>query len=326
MNELDLSSLNLIDGLLALIVLVSLLGGWGRGFLIATLQLFTLAASLVAAFAGYHYPQAWLEAWAPALGVWTAPLSFLASYILAHLAFGRLAGALAGLFPRTAHAHGINRTLGLAPGLVNGLINAMLASLLLLTLPLSDGLSKLTRESALAGQLSIPAQWLEARLAPIFHPALQRTLQALTVPTEPNATIKLPYQVTSPKVRPDLEARMLEMVNAERTAQGLRPLQADPALAEVARAHSRDMFARSYFSHTNPEGQEAFDRMRQAGVPYLVAGENLALAQSLPSAHQGLMNSPGHRANILLPRYGRVGIGVLDGGRYGLMVTQNFRN
>ena len=209
MNELDLSSLNLIDALLALIVLVSLVAGWGRGFLTATLQLFTLAASLVAAFAGYHYPQAWLEVLAPALGVWTAPLSFLATYILAHLAFGRLAGALAGVFPRTAHAHGINRALGLAPGGVNGLINAMLASLLLLTLPLSDGLSKMTRESVLAGQLSVPAQWLEARLAPIFHPALQRTLQALTVPTEPNATIKLPYQVASPKVRPDLEARKI---------------------------------------------------------------------------------------------------------------------
>lgn len=326
MNELDLSSLNLVDALLALVVLAGLAGGWGRGFLVATLQLFTLAASLVVAFAGYPYPQAWLQAAVPALGVWTAPLGFLATYILAHLLIGRLAAALAGVFPPALHAHGVNRALGLAPGAVNGLINAMLVSLLVLTLPLSDGLSRLARDSTLAGQLSVPAQWLEARLAPIFHPALQRTLQALTVPDEPHSTVKLPYQVNNPKIRPDLEARMLEMVNAERTAQGLRPLQADPALAEVARAHSRDMFARSYFSHTNPEGLEPFDRMRQARAPYLVAGENLALAQTLPSAHQGLMNSPGHRANILLPRYGRVGIGVLDGGRYGLMVTQNFRN
>lgn len=326
MTELDLSSLNLIDALLALIVVVGLWGGWRRGFLLAMLQLFTLAASLVLAFVGYPYFQAWLQAGVPVLGVWTAPLSFLAIYILAHLVIGRLAGALAGVFPRTVHAHGINRALGLAPGGVNGLINAMLVSLLLLTLPLSDGLSKLARDSVLAGQLSVPAQWLEARLAPIFHPALQRSLQAMTVPAEPHSSLKLPYQVNAPKARPDLEARMLDMVNAERTAQGLRPLQADPALAEVARAHSRDMFARSYFSHTSPEGQAPFDRMRQAGVTYLVAGENLALAQTLPSAHQGLMNSPGHRANILLPRYGRVGIGVLDGGRYGLMVTQNFRN
>jgi uncharacterized protein YkwD len=86
------------------------------------------------------------------------------------------------------------------------------------------------------------------------------------------------------------------------------------------------MFARSYFSHISPEGLEPFDRMHQAKVRFFSAGENLALAQTLPSAHQGLMNSPGHRANILRPAYGRVGIGVLDGGRYGLMVTQNFRN
>lgn len=322
----NLSSLNLIDALLAVIVLAGLLGGWGRGFVTAALQLFTLAASLVAAFVGYHFPEAWLQAFAPALGVWAAPLSFLATYILAHLVFGRLAGALAGLFPRAAHAHGLNRTLGLAPGLVNGLVNAMLASLLLLTLPLSDRLSEMTRDSALASRLLAPAQWLEARLTPIFHPALQRTLQALTVPADPQATVKLSYQVPSPKARPDLEARMLDLVNAERSARGLRLLQADPALAEVARAHSRDMFARGYFSHTNPEGQEAFDRMRQAGLGYRTAGENLALAQSLAGAHQGLMDSPGHRANILRPGYGRVGIGVLDGGRYGLMVTQNFRD
>ena len=318
--------LHAIDALLAFVVLLSLWRGWRQGFVLAALQLLALVASVALAFFAYPYPAALLHEQAPALGVWSAPLAFVASYAALHVILDALARPLVRAVPRAVHGHGINRALGLAPGAANGLINAMLASLLLLTLPLSDGLSRLARESALADELSVPAQWLEARLAPIFHPALQRSLQALTLPAEPHATLKLPYQVNDPKVRPDLEARMLEMVNAERTAQGLRPLQADPALAEVARAHSRDMLARSYFSHTNPEGQEAFDRMRQAGVPYLVAGENLALAQTLPSAHQGLMNSPGHRANILLPRYGRVDIGVLDGGRYGLMITQNFRN
>jgi uncharacterized protein YkwD len=66
--------------------------------------------------------------------------------------------------------------------------------------------------------------------------------------------------------------------------------------------------------------------MRRGGLKSRAAGENLALARTLPMAHQGLMDSPGHRANILRPAFGRVGIGILDGGRYGLMVTQNFRN
>jgi hypothetical protein len=102
---------------------------------------------------------------------------------------------------------------------------------------------------------------------------------------------------------------MLELVNRERAAAGLAPLAADPELTEVARRHSVDMFARGYFSHHTPEGKDPFDRIRAADVRFRTAGENLALAPTLPDAHTGLMNSPGHRANILRPQFGRVGIG-----------------
>jgi uncharacterized protein YkwD len=119
---------------------------------------------------------------------------------------------------------------------------------------------------------------------------------------------------------------MLELVNRERAANGLEPLASDPEMTEVARRHSADMFERGYFSHNTPENKTPFDRMRAADVRFRTAGENLALAPTLSIAHTGLMNSPGHRANILEPRYGRLGIGILDGGRRGLMITQNFRN
>ena len=103
-------------------------------------------------------------------------------------------------------------------------------------------------------------------------------------------------------------------------------LQADPELTEVARKQSADMFARGYFAHDTPEGLSPFDRMKQANVRFLTAGENLALAPTIPVAHTGLMNSPGHRANIMRREFGRVGIGVMDGGMRGLMVSQEFRN
>jgi len=119
---------------------------------------------------------------------------------------------------------------------------------------------------------------------------------------------------------------MLDLVNKERAAAGLHPLVADPELTEVARRHSADMFARGYFAHDTPEGLSPFDRMRAANVHFLTAGENLALAPTLSVAHNGLMNSPGHRENILRPQFGRVGIGILDGGMRGLMVSQEFRN
>ena len=119
---------------------------------------------------------------------------------------------------------------------------------------------------------------------------------------------------------------MLELVNQERIANGLAPLEADPELTEVARRHSAHMLARGYFSHYTPEGKVPFERIREGGVGFRTAGENLAFAPTVKIAHTGLMNSPGHRANILRAAFGRVGIGILDGGRRGLMVTQKFRN
>ena len=327
MSELTLpTSFNLIDAVLALIILLGIISGFSRGFVASTLQLLTLAASVALAFVGYHFLEDLLQANVPTLGIWTAPVSFLATYVLAHLLIGAVTSAITNGVPRVVHTNVLNRLLGVMPGFANGLVNAMLVSLLLLSVPFMDAVSTMARESQITTRLAAPAEWLEARLAPIFHPAINRTLQALTVPVESKSSVKLPYKVTDAKVRPDLEAEMLGMVNSERLLIGLQPLQADPELAEVARAHSRDMFARSYFSHVNLEGQEPFDRMRQARVRYLTAGENLALAQTLAGAHQGLMNSPGHRANILRAQYGRLGIGVLDGGRHGLMITQNFRN
>jgi uncharacterized protein YkwD len=84
------------------------------------------------------------------------------------------------------------------------------------------------------------------------------------------------------------------------------------------------MFARGYFAHDTPEGVDPFQRMQQAGIVFGIAGENLALAPTLDMAHNGLMNSPGHRANILRPEFRKVGIGVLDGGIYGKMWVQEF--
>ena len=88
--------------------------------------------------------------------------------------------------------------------------------------------------------------------------------------------------------------------------------------------NAKDMMERGYFSHFSPEGNDVASRLNEAGVDYLVVGENLAYAPSVNLAHQGLMNSPGHRANILSADFGKVGIGVIDGGIYSKMFTQVF--
>ena len=317
---------NPVDLLLLAIVLVGAATGFSRGFLFAALDLLTLAASLAAAFLGYQQAGTWLGRAAPALGVWLAPLSFVALFLLVHFILGTAALRLARRLPDTVHRNPANRVLGIAPGLVNGAIHAVVAAVLLLTLPLGAHIGTWAQRSALAPRFATPAEWVEVRLAPAFEPALQRTLKVITVQPEDTGTIPLAFHVTDAQDRPDLEASMLELVNAERRAKGLQPVKPDPALARLARAHSRDMLARGYFSHVTPEGQDLGKRLARARIGYLAAGENLALAPTLVGAHDGLMHSPGHRANILRPQFGRLGIGVLDAGSHGLMVTQDFRN
>ncbi len=283
----------LIDVLLGVIVVAGIWGGWRRGLLAASTELFALGASLVFAFRAYPHGVSLLEAQGFGWGVWAAPLAFLGTFLLARLAVGLILGRLVRAVPAKAHAHKVNRALGIGPGAGNGAINATVVSMLLLALPLDDAFSRKVGESVIVGRLAEPAEWLEAHLGPIFNPAFERTLSKLTVRPGSRESLSLPFTVAVAPPRPELEARMLELVNQERAHKGLRPLQADPEAREVARAHSQDMFARRYFSHVTPDGKDPFDRLRGAGVRFLTAGENLALARTLPMAHQGLMDRRG---------------------------------
>lgn len=120
------------------------------------------------------------------------------------------------------------------------------------------------------------------------------------------------------------EQEMLDLVNQERTSRGLAALVADPDLVRVARLKAQDMIDNGYFSHTSPTYGSPFDMMKAEGIKYGYAGENLAGASSVESAHQNLMNSSGHRANILNTNFKKVGIGVVNGGPYGKMFVQEF--
>ncbi|MDI6892141.1 MAG: CAP domain-containing protein [Actinomycetota bacterium] len=121
------------------------------------------------------------------------------------------------------------------------------------------------------------------------------------------------------------EAKMLVLLNRERTSRGLPALEVDPRLTEVARDHSREMIALDYFSHTSPVHGVLSERLEKAGLrKWETAGENLAGAPDCEEARSALLQSPEHRANILDPSYTHVGIGVVDGGPYGKMFTQDF--
>jgi uncharacterized protein YkwD len=113
----------------------------------------------------------------------------------------------------------------------------------------------------------------------------------------------------------EAEERLLALANRDRDAAGLPPLLWDDRVAEVARAHSREMHATGVVAHVSPTTGSAADRTKAAGIKTAVVLENIARAQSPGQAHIGLMNSPGHRANLLSGVATHVGIGVVIGGK-----------
>lgn len=317
---------NWIDLLLLAFILLSVLGGWKRGFVLEFLDLAAWALALWLAVRWYQPAAQWLAPHARWAAAWNRPIAFLVLFLIGHFLLRALAGGLAVRLPPRAHTHPGSRALGVLPGLAHGMITAVIMAALLMALPLPLFMQEQARTSELANRFASYAEVAEAALRPVLDDAIGGTMNLLTVKPQSNEMVRLPFSVQETRPRPELEAQMLEMVNRERREAGLRPLTMDPEIVPVARLHSTDMLARGYFSHYTPEGRDPFQRLRAGHVSFLAAGENLAFAPTLKIAHTGLMNSPGHRANILRPQFGRVGIGIMDAGVRGIMVTQNFRN
>ncbi|WP_151482929.1 CAP domain-containing protein [Streptomyces albicerus] len=120
-------------------------------------------------------------------------------------------------------------------------------------------------------------------------------------------------------------AEVVALTNAERAAAGLPPLAGDQLLTSAAQAHSADMVARAFYSHTSPDGSEPWHRAAAAGSTRRTIGENIACGQrSAAEVVRGWMDSPGHRANILKPAFTHIGVGFAGGGAAGTYWTQLF--
>jgi len=133
------------------------------------------------------------------------------------------------------------------------------------------------------------------------------------------------FKPSSPKT---MEWRMLRLLNKDRKAHRLEPVFMQDDLRKVARKHSTDMARKDFFDHVNMSGEKPSDRMVWSCVSYVTSGENLAKIgghrNPTQVADTGLMNSPGHRANILESRFNAVGIGVVRDERGVYYFTQNF--
>ena len=256
-------------------------------------------------------------------------VAFVAVLVLVESGFGALGAVAIVPFVKRLHADRVmgvaDRVLGIVPSILRTLVIAAVALAAALVLPVGNDVRAAIDGSRIGQVLVEQVAAVQPALGALAGGSAAGAPQFVTrLGADETQTLDLPDGlVLTPD--PEAEQEMLRLLNDERTSRGLTALVLDPRLVPVARQHSEEMFRLKYFGHQSPVDGSPFDRLASAKITYTRAGENLAYAHSVAVAHRGLMDSPGHRENILRPEFVRVGIGVISAGSYGRMFTQLFQ-
>ncbi len=296
----------------------------GRPFILELLDFGSFLVAFFISFRFYNFPAKFFETSFKIPHGLSLVLGFMTAWFLAEAAFYILVRMF---MPRIHNIKlPLSNFLSVIPALLRGLIFISILLVLIGTFPIQPQIKKTVLDSKLGSVILNKAYGLEGPVKAVFGGVTNDSLTFLTIKPKTDEKVNLGFQTSEFTIDYQSEVAMVSLVNKERSTRGLNTLVFDSRLQAIARAHSEDMFRRGYFSHYSPEGKTVADRALAAGIDFLVVGENLAYAPSLELAHNGLMNSEGHRANILSTDYGKIGIGVIDGGVYGKMFTQVFTN
>jgi len=316
---------NLVDIAIIISLAVFAFAGFGKPLVFELFELLSFLLAFFFSLKFYNLAAGQLKSVFSLPHSFANVLGFIAVWYLIEIIFFLWVRFFSRKLPSVENLPG-EKFLSVLPALLRGFVFISVVLVLIGTFPIQPKIKSEVNNSKIGSFILARTYQLEGPLKNVFGGVAQDTLTFLTV--QPKATERVNLGFVNDRFNFDekIEFAMIGLVNKERVQEGLSPLSFDPALREVARGHSADMFKRGYFSHHSPGGNDLAFRARALDVSFLVIGENLAFAPTLELAHRGLMNSPGHRANILSEDYHLIGIGVAASEDYGLMITQVFKN
>jgi uncharacterized protein YkwD len=320
---------NFIDLIIIFFLLIEMFEGLRRRNSDIIASIISVAAALTLSFLTYGYSASFLEknfqldeAYARVVGFFLNAIILKALLILL---FERLYQKIKA---QDGEINLMKRKIGGALlSLTYGIIKVFVLFSILISLTLPGFIRAQIESSTTGGFVKRDPIHANARFNEVFGGmmrALLRDLDFMSIKTGTEEKVDLGFQILEVKEDPKEEEEMLKLVNRERTSRGLKPLVMDEEARKAARDYGKYLFENGIFSHIDLDGKGPGDRLKNYNTEFTMAGENLAYAPELAIAHQGLMDSQGHRENILHPFFGRIGIGVIDGGSYGKIYVQEF--
>jgi uncharacterized protein YkwD len=323
--------LNWIDIFVLIVLFFYAVEGFALGFLVASLDFLSFALSFLAGITFYGRIAALLVKFLPISHGFANAIGFFIVAVLIEIILNVVLKILVArikffhfFIPNVGPLRLVSKVLGIIPGIFSGVLLCSFILSLIIALPFSLFIRQSILNAKIGNVLVANTQGFAKDWNNIFGGAVNDTLSFLTIEPQSNEIVNLNFKTKQISIDGKSERTMLEMVNSERTSRGIGALSLSEGLTAVGTAHCEDMFTNGYFSHYSQNGLSPFDRMAQANINFNFAGENLALAPSVDLAMRGLMQSPGHRENILSKDFHKIGIGVVDGGIYGEMFCQEF--
>lgn len=313
---------NWVDLVIIIFLTVFCVEAIGRHFLLEVLDLLSFILAFFLSFGYYNIPAKYIETQFSIPHGLALVLGFMAIWFLSETVFFLLVRLFYTKLPDIKFTG--SSVMAVFPAFLRSITFIAITLIILATFPIQPVIKKAVLDSKMGSFILKNAYQLEQPVKNVFGSVANDSLTFLTIKPKTDERINLGFKTDNFSTDSIDEISMMNLINRERTDRGLRALRFDEKLRYVGRIHSADMFKNGYFSHYSPEGKTVADRALDANIDYLVVGENLAYAPNLELAHKGLMNSEGHRANILSADYGRIGVGVMNGGVYGKMFTQVF--
>jgi uncharacterized protein YkwD len=315
---------NWVDLAIILILIYFVAEGIRVGLWAMLADFLSLLISILAAFVLYPYLSGIVQANFSLMKSFSNVLGFLFASVLVGAFVSFLISLVVHKIPQPLWKNRWNHIAAILPAIGEAFIIVSFIVTLVIGIPISPGLKKSVSESRIGGRILGNTSFISGKINEIFGKAIEDSLTYLTVEPGSNETIPLTFAKRELAVDKESETEMFNMVNEARRTQKIGTLTWDEKLAETGRTYATLMWENNFFGHYSPTGENVADRLDNAGVSYTFAGENLAMAPTVMVAHTGLMNSEGHRENILDKNFKKIGVGCVDNGIYGKIFVQVF--
>lgn len=320
-------TLNVLDVVIVVFLLLYALDGIRRGFIAGALGLAGIFGTIVVALRFFTEAATLLNQFISMPSMVANVVGFFMVLALGQLVVAvviRLVIAVVAPIKKVlVPLNVLDHLLGVVPGVIQAVIIVALILTPLRLFQVFGPISSSLERSVVAQLIARQTAEFTPQLQLLLGHVIEDSALSRTQVVQPDETIQIPARQNL-RVDEHAEARMLQLLNEERVRAGVPAVVLDEQLHDMAQDHSEEMFRLGYFAHASPVSGNVVARMGQRNIRYDVVGENLAFGPTPEVAHEGLMASPGHRRIILAPEFKRVGIGVVSAGLTGSMFTQEF--